>query len=547
MTHFCILVAFLIANDPTTFINQYFVQHWRENQITPSATCSDHEFLRRASLDLIGRIPTVPEIDAFFKDPSKVRRRLLIDRLLKHEESPRHWADVWTHWLLDPSSDMQARYAFHSWLQQHFAKNGSHEELAWKLLTARGTIRDNPAGHFIVAHRGQMFPEKDWRRSGQYDMLPLTVQVARVFHGRRLLCAQCHDHPLDHELGQQHFYGINGFFTQVEFKHKQVGNERNEEIGDNPELNRKGIVGYVRRNAVVLYTDPTFLDGSKPTPGNILSRREFLADRLVQHLDFARAYVNRMWAYFFGHDLCHSPEGDVIGNYQVSHPQDGDDIGSRQVVHAKLMDRLAREFIKSGYDPKALVRAICLSDCYSLSCVANKTNAAPDRAVAFARQQLRPLSNEQIVASVMTATLLPQKDRENRRAVWLKELHTAPIPAPSECEFEPRNTYIISLSHQSRWMMNSKAVNESLRQETGTVAALARRKPKITEEAVEALFLHALSRPQSRAEIARFLAPGNFLPESRAKANPDTSDFLRSYYEDVFWALLNSGEFALNH
>ena len=279
-------VAFLLAPSPqhtTTFINQYISNHWQEAKITPSLKCTDHEFIRRASLDLIGRIPTVGEIDVYMKDAAADRRRLLIDRLLDHEEYARHWANIWSGILLGAKA--APHEPFHGWLHAHFCNNCSHKELAENLLLAKGSTRDNPAVHFFVTHRGEKLPEADWAKLGQYDMGLITDKVVRAFRGRRLECAQCHCNTLDDDLVQAHFHGVNAFFRQVEFKRKRSVNE----INDNPKLNANGLIGYDQLNGITFFIDPTFLDGKKIPKTFKGTRREFFTECLVGHPDFARS------------------------------------------------------------------------------------------------------------------------------------------------------------------------------------------------------------------------------------------------------------------
>ena len=500
--------------DPTAFINQHFAQYWQEEKITPSARCSDHEFLRRASLDLIGRIPTLSEIDAFHKDPPAERRQLLIDRLLQHEDGPRHWANLWTEWLLGPSPPTPDRQAFHGWLQQHFARDGSHKELAEKLVTAKGATRDNPAVHFFVTQRGLKIPEKDWQKHGQYDMAPAALQIVRAFHGRRQFhCVQCHDNPLDDDLNQAHFYGISAFLRQVEFKSKQVGKDIVDEIDDNPEFNVARMVGYQRRNTIYVFTDPTFLDGKKIPRAYKGSRRESLAELLVRHPDFARAYVNRMWTYLLGQGLGYTSAGD--------------DVGTQPIAHPKVLDRLVQEFIACGHAPKAVIRAICLSDSYGLSSVANKTHVLPKSAVAFARQHVRPLSNEQIVESVMTA-VQPRQERSQRASqqlTWLKELYT-PRLGVSECEMESTDPVGDNPLHRVQWLMNGKSFHAALNDTDGTLAAIIKEHKELSAPALSLLHLHALSRPASDAEIERLMDAKRFQPQAQL-INPNPQQFWR--------------------
>jgi hypothetical protein len=512
-------------DDPTAFVNQHFAEHWRENKITPSAKCTDHEFLRRASFDLIGRIPTIPEIDAFIKDAPEQRRRLLIDRLLKHDDAPRHWANVWTDALLGMAGDAQSREAFHDWIEHHFAKYGSHKDLARKLITVTGTTRDNPAGHFFVAYRGQMIPQGDWIRWGQYEMFTVTNQLVRVFHGRRLQCVQCHDHPFNGELRQDQFHCMTAFFRQVEFTGKKVGKNYIDEISDNPDFNKPAFLFYERRNTVIQFSDPKFLDGKRVPKDFKGTRREAVADFLTTSPWFPKAYVHRMWAHFMGHGLCETPDADDLGEHTP-------------VVHEKLLDRLTKAYVASGHDGKALMRWICLSDCYGLSSVANKTNFAPEHAVAFARQQVRPLTNSQLIESLLTASRTPPDERAGQRRAWLKELAKAPLSAAQECEFEPAHSLGDLPGYRMLWMLKTTA-------ERGMVASIVKQHAKINEAAVRDLYLHTLSRPPTPSEVKTLT--NRVMYSLRKDVDPDAEEFRRDYYMDVFWALLNSGEFALNH
>jgi len=223
------------ADDPTAVINRELAARWQTEKLTRADKTEDHEFLRRASLDLIGRIPTLDEQAAYRKDAPEKKRRLLIDSLLAHEDHARHWANLWTAWLFGSAGDDQARQAFHGWLQKHFAGKGSHQEMVEKLLLAKGSTRDNPAVQLFVAQRGQPIPKDQWKDHGQYDMYPLTGHVFRVLHANRLRCVQCHDHPFNENLGQHDFFQMNLFFKQVAFTAKG-GKPRVEAIDDDPEL-----------------------------------------------------------------------------------------------------------------------------------------------------------------------------------------------------------------------------------------------------------------------------------------------------------------------
>jgi hypothetical protein len=341
-----------VADDPATFINRELALTYQEQKLTPSEKTSDHEFLRRVALDLIGRIPTLSEQSAFLNDASAKRRALLVDRLLDHDDYARHWANVWTDWLLGSASDETGRQAFHGWLQTHFARNGSHKEMVEKLLLARGTTRDNPALQFYLSYRGQPVPKKKRQENGQYDMIPFTGKVFRILHANRLQCVECHDHP-EGNGGQYGFHHMNCFFRQVEFTIKP-GKEPTEEVGDNPTFNIKAILPYERLNAVLLYAQPSFY-GDVWKKDLKQTRREFFAERFVKHPDFARAYVNFVWTQIFGRSLTYTVDHDDMGEHSP-------------VAHPKILDRLAADFVKSGHDPKAAALAVQHGRLWSQEC-----------------------------------------------------------------------------------------------------------------------------------------------------------------------------------
>ncbi len=165
-------------------INEKIEAGWKANKVTPSRYVDDYEFIRRASLDIIGRIATPAEIKAYIKDPQEKRRSMLIERLLKHEDYARHWGNLWSNWLLTRSG-VFGRGKYHDsmtyWLEQQFALNKSYAEIATKLLTASGDNETNGATNFILAHLGERVPPAKEKEQGQYEMVPLTSRITRSF------------------------------------------------------------------------------------------------------------------------------------------------------------------------------------------------------------------------------------------------------------------------------------------------------------------------------------------------------------------------------
>ena len=532
---------------PSAFIDRELAARWTVEKLTPAAKTTDHEFLRRASLDLIGRIPTLAEQQTYLKEAPAQRRRLLVDRLLSHEDYATNWANLWTDWLLASAGDPDARQAFHGWLEQHFAKNGSHKALAEKLLTATGNSQENPALHFYVALRGQAFRIEDWKTYGQHDMIPLTGQVFRAMHGKRLQCMACHDSAFDDELRRDHFHGMNLFFRQVQITLTPIGTKKigrkkvpifRAEVRDHPDLAATVPLGRLSLHQW-LSLQPTFYGGERWKPVLKQTRRGFFAERFVKHPDFARAHVNFVWTHLFGRSLTQTTEFDDMGSHNP-------------IVHEELMARLATEFVKSGHDPKALLRWICNSETYGLQSVANETNHGPETAVYFSRMQARPMTRHQFVESLAVALTGSDyaKRRTELRLNLLRDLKWMPSTDRSDCEVPPLDGESGLSVQMALWAM----FGDQLEREIGdskTVADVLKRHGPASypslRRIVPDLFEITLCRPPTVREMKQLSNPATINPRPGFKQLPTTPQFWSDYTSDIFWALLNCNEFALNH
>src|SRR5262249_18050773 len=178
-------------------INDKLAEGWEKNKVTPSRQATDAEFLRRATLDIVGRIAKPSEIERFYKDPEATRRSLLIDRLLDDEDYPRHWANMWSNWLLSRSGAFghgQYHEQMTIWLEDQFALNKPYDKIVTDLLTATGKNNgdgalsknvDNGSVNFILAHLGEKVrnPPDDPKRTereGNWEMVPLTSRITRL-------------------------------------------------------------------------------------------------------------------------------------------------------------------------------------------------------------------------------------------------------------------------------------------------------------------------------------------------------------------------------
>ncbi len=530
--------------EQVTYINEAIEKAWKDNKVQPSERCGDYEFVRRASLDIIGRIATLDEIKTFMADPPERRRSLLIERLLKSPEFGENFANNWTVMLLTRSGSQKVHQEqLRDWLAEQFnnpPKNG-WADTATELISAEGVTNEKPAVNFVLHHLGEEI-KQDTGTNGKWDMVPVTSRTTKLFLGLRTQCVQCHDHPFNGEWEQRHFWGINAFFRatdaprgrpqmMVAQKKGKGVKEAQRELRDDPNLNSKGLVHFERRNAAVYYAKPTFLDGKKIPAEAEGSRRQELAKFVINSPYFSKVFVNRTWGHFFGKSFTKDAADDFGEHNPASHPE--------------LLDRLAEDWAKKyNHNIKDLVRWICNSRAYGLSSVARKGNDKQEDEVFFARMLLKPMTPEQLFDSLMTATAAKVgSDKSSRaalRTAWLDQLVVN--FGNDEGEEGSFNGTVV----QALMLMNGKEMNDAVMdQKDGTVALVLTRKLG-TGDALRTLYLAALNRPPTPRETTTIIQNAEMrnLVDRRGKALP--FDPVK-YYQDVFWALLNSNEFVLNH
>ncbi|MFL5242694.1 MAG: DUF1549 domain-containing protein [Gemmataceae bacterium] len=534
-------------------IDEQLAKGWTENKVTPSPTCDDYEFIRRATLDIIGRIATPEEIEQFLKDAKDVRREKLVDRLLQSDEYPRYWGTVWTNWLLSRTGVFgRGPYHdwMHTWVETEFASNIPYDAFVKKLITARGKNNDTKDGgaaaNFILANLGENVPREEMgAKGGRFEAVPITSRITRLFLGVQTQCTQCHDHPFGKEK-QQQFWGVNVFLRQLDRvgqppMMRQMALAPALELKDNPNFNKDGKVYYEKRNGVVLETGPVFLDGSKLDLKKVnlkpakdeqpWTRRDGLAEMILEHPNFPKAAVNRMWAHFFGKGFV-NPIDDFHEQNQPSNPE--------------LLDELGAQFKHYGYDLKTLIRAICNSKTYSMSSVTNKTNSQPAQDTLFSHMMLKSMSPEQLFESLWTATHWEVKlgrskltDKQNTEKSTLKNQWLSSL-INGFGDDEGNEVNFNGTVVQALMMMNGKDINDAIsRKDDGTVARAVVRSKGAFDRTVTDLYLVSLNRKPSQQELSK-IRKAMYLTKSGEKD-------IAAPYQDVFWALLNSNEFLLNH
>ncbi|QDV34158.1 DUF1549 and DUF1553 domain-containing protein [Tautonia plasticadhaerens] len=503
------------ADPPTSAVDRLVREGWEAAGVSPSSLAPDGEFLRRAYLDLVGRIPSLEEARGFLDGSDPGKRAKLVSYLLDHPDYARHFGNLWSVALIGRGDQGNSvdRPALRAWLRTQFAANKPWDEIARELITATGpNTAENGATNFAMAHL-------------EFDAVPLTSVTTRVFLGQQIQCTQCHDHP-SNDWKQADFWGINAFFRGVRTREVgRVGAGGAEETAyyelfDDP---TDAFARFDRRDGTIRIAFPTYLDGRKISQGTDADRRKELGTFVTEpgNDQFARAFVNRMWGHLMGRGIVH-PIDDFGDHNPPSNPE--------------LLDHLAADFEASGYDIKQLIRRITSSRAYHLSSVRTPDNERDE--TYFSHMALKPLTPEQLFESLLTATQAHQSgaggDSDARRDRWLRQFTFT----FSNDEVNEGTSFQGTIP-QALMMMNGDLITEATSCTPGSflkdLLDEARRRGASADFVVDRLYLAALSRPPSSTEAAA--------AQAMLRQGPDGVAVM----EDIFWALLNSNEFVLNH
>ena len=359
---------------PGATLDAMMAARWREAGVVPAPPASDAAWLRRVTLDLVGRVPTLAEVESFAANHHARRREQAVDDLLASADYADWWADVAMDLYIErgfrgPGLDKQLdprRYFVAA-----YRDNVPHSRMVIEMLTYSGDLGARGAGVFLASQL----------RRGGPEMLAATT--ARVFLGLQLSCAQCHDHPYDARYKQDDFYGLVAYFATTRFKQdKQDGSAF---IVAKP----RGVASFKRpgdSNDTVV--PPRFLGRTLTARNDYESLREILAQTIVRSDLFAKAVVARTWERLFGQGLVDAWD-DLGGENDSRHPE--------------LLRWLARDFARSS-DFRQLLRLLVLSRAYGLDSSTGGAPAAARAPPAFARGAVRRLTPEQLLRSLRVAT-----------------------------------------------------------------------------------------------------------------------------------------------
>jgi hypothetical protein len=506
-------------------INELVRQGWEDNGIKPSPPATEHEWVRRVYLDLVGHIPPVDELRDFLKDTDPAKRSKLIARLLDHPNYIRNWTTVWTNASIGREDDpLVSRLGMSKFYREVFAKNRPWNEVVYDILTAEGHFEQNGAVNFILAQ----LPEQN------DDGVQLTGNFSRLFLGTQVQCTECHDHPFN-KWKQNQFWEMNTFFRQVRrIDHERYDANTGRMVEDYSEVVWRNIppgqevVFYERRDGLVRPAFPIYNDQEIPQDGDI-NRREELGKLLLADEDraVARAAVNRMWGHFFGYGFT-KPVDDMGPHNPPSHPE--------------LLERLTEEFVKSGYDMKQLMTWIANTEAYALTSQFGRSNEIDNPAAGelplFSHMYMKSLQAEQLFDSLIIATNAHKAGRgnfeqaENRRQAWMRRF----VSAFGTSEDDEVTTYNGSIP-QALMMMNGELVTDACSFDRGSFLHTVVTGSGSDASKVKAIYLATLSREPTSREM-------NMVEKSFRAAGPNG---IVAAYQDLMWVLLNSNEFIVNH
>jgi hypothetical protein len=498
-------------------IDEHIGAGYARARVKPAAPVDDAIFFRRVSLDVVGRIPPSMDVRRFLADRAPDKRARAVERLLDTPGYANHFTNIWRDLLLpEATTDINRRYltpAMERWLFKQFSENAPYDQMVRDILTLPlDKARDGRYVEEIYFGGGNIATPMPFFLAKEGKAEELAAATARLFLGVRLECAQCHDHPFG-KWKREQFWGQAAFFAGI----RRSGRGGDFFVGDLREVNDRRELAIPNTERVA---QARFLDGKEPRWRYKVNARTTLADWMVARDNpfFARAAVNRMWAHFFGIGLV-DPVDDFNDANLPSHPE--------------LLDELARQFAAHNFDFKFLIRAITQSKTYQLSSV--YTGPAPD-ARLFARMPVKGLSGEQLYDSILMATGIRDNTPRRQRAFFFGSERQQFL---EKFAAQEKRTETLTSIPQALTLMNNQMIANATHPDRSAVLGAVANAPFMTTAGrVEALYLAALSRKPRSDELARF---------TRYVDSGGAAGDKKKALSDVFWALLNSTEFILNH
>ncbi len=497
------------------FIDRLAVAKWKSLNLQPSAAASDEVFMRRAYLDAAGILPTAEEVENFLASKAADKRERMIDRLLERDEFVDYWAYKWSDLLLVSSRKLPTKtmWSFYNWIRDSVKVNKPWDQFANDIFTASGSNRAQGALNYFVIHK---------------DPIDLSENVAAAFLGQRLMCARCHNHPLE-KWTQKQYYQMANLFSRVGVKN---GNQAGEQVVF---AKASGDVNHPR---LLRPLEPTPLDGLAMALDSTEDRRLHFAKWLTDGKNpfFARSVVNRVWGNFMGRGLVH-PIDDVRATNPASNEE--------------LLSAVTADFVKNSFDVKKLVRLIMASGIYQLSSDGNATNQNDN--IYYSKYIIKRLPAEVLLDSMSQVTGVPTAFAGfpvGTRAIELPDvrvqnqfLTSFGRPERAICDAAERSSDP-SIA-QALHVINGDTLNKKLSAADG-YATLFLKLGLSDRKILDHMFLSAYSRyprPEEAEQITGMLAKareGKLTRDGQKEARQQA-------LEDMMWSMLTSKEFMFNY
>ena len=567
----------ILAADPAADVDQMILAGEQTAGLT---RIDDATFLRRVSLDLIGRPATAGEITRFGLNPSAMKRQEIVERLLASPEYGENWARYWRDVILLRSTNVRSaivRQPFEQWMAENLNENRSWGDIVEDLLTATGSVTDNGATALLFAHEGE--PEE------------VAAESSRLFMGIQLQCANCHDHPWD-RWKREEFHNLVAFFPRVSVRRDRSADDRRAYLVasvDRERRRRPGVSQFLltrtdrNRDGVIskteaqrsplqrLFANDRIMervdknndgrltleeikmaqppDNNRPGQGSIehfmpdlevpaaegtrIDPVFFLNDRKIKpgsrdidRRSAAARFITSRGNEWFAKAIVNRMWAELTGTAFYTPV---DDIGpDRQAVHAGALDVLCKAFVARNYDLKWLLKTIIKTNIYQ-----RDINSEPGDFVSMEPSRLR---SDQLYA-VLCQSLgvdglrLPVPDR---RRYGRDDTGRAAIEATFGFDPSTSRDDVTGSIPQALFLMNSPQINGLISgRHSDSPIARIRQTVSSNEDAVRELYLAVLGRDPNRGEMA---ICSSFIRDSGDKTGA---------MEDVFWALLNSSEFLM--
>ncbi len=503
------------------FVDRHVFEKLQSLRMNASVLCTDNEFIRRASLDILGFLPTADEARAFVSDRRRDKRARLIDSLVARPEFAEFWALKWSDILRNEEKvlDRKGVQAYHNWIRSSIAGRKPMDVFVRELLSARGSTYENPPANFYRANR---------------DAVTRAESAAQLFLGARLQCAKCHNHPFD-RWTQTDYYDWAGVFAGIDYKiienNRVDGLDKHEFNGEQiVHLNRTSTVNNPRTGKPA---QARFLGQTTPAPSASTDPLSDLARWLTAQPVFAEAQVNWVWFQLMGRGLV-----DAIDDFRPTNPPS----------HPALLAELAADFRKQKFDLHHLIRRIMTSRTYQLS--SEPTDDNRDDARNYSHAIARRLSAEQLLDTQHQVLGVPARFkgfpagtraaqlpggspvRRNEVRMGGAEKFLAMFGKPARllaCECERSSETTLGQTFQ---LISSPEINSLLTapdNRLATLLASGKSDPAMADE----LYWTALSRSPTATEL------------NSATSALSTAKDKRAALEDLAWALLNAKEFVL--